>query len=66
MSEQLELLFRAGTPLVSIETTDEQRAMEMACDVTKNLGWSRYEWSLVAGLKHFKDCLLYTSDAADE
>lgn len=55
MSEQLELLFRAGTPLVSIETTDEQRAMEMACDVTKNLGWSRYEWSLVAGLKHFKD-----------
>lgn len=54
MSEQLTLLFRAGTPLVSIETTDEQRAMEIVQGVAQNLKWSRYEWSLVTGLKHFK------------
>lgn len=55
MSEQFELLFRAGTPLVSIETTDEERAMELVCDTVAKLAWSRYEWSLVTGLKHYKD-----------
>ncbi len=54
MSEQLALLFRAGTPLVSIETTDERRAMDIVSTVAQKLGWCRYEWSLVSGLKHFK------------
>lgn len=54
MSDQLELHFRSGTPLISIQTTDEDRAMDIVTDVTNKLGWSRYEWSLVTGLKHFK------------
>lgn len=54
MTEKLTLLIRAGTPLISIETTDEQRALEIATDVATELGWCRYEWSLVTGLKHFK------------
>jgi AAA+ superfamily predicted ATPase len=54
MSDQLELLFRAGAPLVSIQSTDEDRALEIVSKVTDKLSWSRYEWSLVSGMKHFK------------
>ncbi|MFK7817254.1 MAG: ATPase, partial [Planctomycetaceae bacterium] len=54
MSDQLELLFRAGTPLVSIQTTDEDRALEIVSEVTDKLSWCRFEWSLVSGMKQFK------------
>ncbi len=55
MQEKLQLLIKAGTPLISIETTDEERALGLATEVSTQLGWSRYEWSFVSGMKYFKD-----------
>lgn len=53
MSDEFELLIKAGTPVVSIQTTDEPRALDLATKVAAKLAWRRYEWSLVSGLKLF-------------
>jgi len=55
MQRQLELLIQAGTPLISIDTTDEERALALSIEVAEKLGWSRYEWSFINGLKHYKE-----------
>ena len=55
MQRQLELLIKAGTPLISIDTTDEERALALSTEVAEKLSWSRYEWSFISGLKHYKD-----------
>lgn len=50
MSGSLELLIRAGYPLVSIETADEERAMRIVRLTAEALSRPVFEWSLTRGL----------------
>lgn len=46
----LDLLIRAGNPLISIETADEERAVERVRAVAKDLGLPLCEWSITEGI----------------
>ena len=50
MPQQLALLIRSGNPLISIETTDEERAADVVAKAAKELGWPLFEWSMTTGL----------------
>ncbi|MEX0703809.1 MAG: AAA family ATPase [Planctomycetales bacterium] len=47
----LDLLIRSGNPLISIETTDEERAVERVREVAARLRQPLCEWSLTDGLQ---------------
>ncbi len=47
----LTLQIRAGYPIISIETHDEPRAVEVARDVAEELCWPVFEWSITTGLQ---------------
>ncbi|WP_299461211.1 AAA family ATPase [uncultured Gimesia sp.] len=53
MSNSLELLIRSGNPFISIETLDEQRALNLVQGVAQNLDRALYEWSTTNGLCKF-------------
>jgi SpoVK/Ycf46/Vps4 family AAA+-type ATPase len=50
MLEPLKLLIRAGHPIVSIETRDEERATDIVRQAADELGMPLFEWTLTAGL----------------
>ena len=51
MPEKFKLLILSGTPLISIETTDEERATELVRDAARELGRPLFEWSMTEGLR---------------
>lgn len=51
MPEKLSLLVRCGHPLVSIETTDEDRAVRLVRKVAGELGRPLVGWSMTTGLR---------------
>ncbi len=50
MSKNLQLLIRAGNPLIALETPDEPRAMRMIGEAASILGRPIAEWSVTEGL----------------
>ena len=50
LSEQLSLLIRAGHPLILMETTDENRAIEVVRASASELQRKVYDWTLTGGL----------------
>src|SRR5207248_4098504 len=50
LTEQLKLLIRAGHPLVSIETRDEGRAVELVRKTAENHHLPLFEWSATTGM----------------
>ena len=50
LTEQLKLLIRAGNPLVSIETRDEERAVEIVRKTAESHHLPLMEWSATTGL----------------
>ena len=55
MADTLKLLIRAGNPFISIETTDEERAVRLVQDVARDLPQPLYEWSMTDGLRSVND-----------
>src|SRR5688572_25057585 len=50
MLEQLKLLIRSETPILSIETRDEDRAVELVRRAADELFVPLFEWSITTGL----------------
>lgn len=50
MPEQLKLLIQSGNPLISIGTSDEQRALELVQEVSGNINRPVFHWSITDGL----------------
>lgn len=46
----LELLVRSRTPIISIESREEQRAIDVLRDLRLPLGWPMFKWSVTEGL----------------
>jgi MoxR-like ATPase len=51
MSDTLKLLVRSGNPLISIETTDEDRAVGLVRRLASEMSRPLFEWSMTTGLK---------------
>lgn len=54
MPEELALLIRSGNPLISIESTDEDRAVQRVREVAENMQRTLFEWSLTKGLRRME------------
>ncbi len=50
MPDQLNLLIRAGNPIIEVETTDERRVREVVYLVAEQLSRPLFEWSVTSGL----------------
>ena len=50
MPDQLALLIQAGHPLISIESSDEVRALELIRKTASKLDQSVFTWSMTEGL----------------
>jgi AAA+ superfamily predicted ATPase len=50
MLQQLKLLIQSGSPLVSLETHDEQRAIDLVRQAARELNRTLFEWSVTGGL----------------
>lgn len=49
--DDLKLLIRSRHPFVSIETVDEQRAVDLVERVTADMGLPLFDWSLTQGMR---------------
>ena len=74
-SRNFELLINSRTPLIWIRTKEEERLYKVIDQSCKKLNIKRFaSWDCVNGIKGVlnengkfsNNCLLYTSDAADE
>jgi AAA+ superfamily predicted ATPase len=54
MSKTFELLIRAGNPLISIETIDEQRALDLVSRAADAIPRPLVEWSMTTGLRRLE------------
>lgn len=55
MTDSFELLIRAGYPLISLETADEERAMRLVRVTAESLSRPVFEWTLTRGLWNTSD-----------
>jgi len=53
MSDDLRLLILSGHPIISLQTTDEKRALELVHRVAREMSRSVMEWSMTQGLAPF-------------
>ena len=51
MSDVLKLLVRSGNTLISIETTDEDRAVRLVRRLAIEMSRPMFEWSMTTGLR---------------
>ena len=51
MTDQLPLLIQSGTPLISIQTSDEDRALDTVRKAAKDTVRPLYVWSMTDGLQ---------------
>ncbi|HUG90191.1 MAG TPA: AAA family ATPase [Planctomycetaceae bacterium] len=51
MPDKLQLLIQSGHPLVSVETMDEERAVDLVRGVAAGLRRPLFEWSMTTGLR---------------
>ncbi len=47
----LELLLRSHVPIITIETREELRALELLADLERDTGMSLYKWTVTEGLQ---------------
>jgi SpoVK/Ycf46/Vps4 family AAA+-type ATPase len=50
MPDRLKLLIQSGNPLLAIQTTDEERAVNLVRGVADELAFPVFEWSMTRGL----------------
>lgn len=58
MTSSLQLLIQSGNPLISIETSDEERALSVVRDAATSIPRPLFEWSITSGLKPFEEGVL--------
>lgn len=55
MPSSLKLLVQSRHPLISIETRDEERAVQEVRKIAAELGRPLYEWSMTSGMRHLSE-----------
>ena len=64
--EELALLVNSRNPIVTVETSEEQRLSGLLERVAEELGIPLYVWSVTTGLGRFGGAALYNSDQPEQ
>jgi ATP-dependent 26S proteasome regulatory subunit len=64
--EELRLLIDSRSPIISVETDEEERFAKLLATVASDLGISLYVWSVTEGLAKFGGAPLYNSDQPEQ
>jgi ATP-dependent 26S proteasome regulatory subunit len=64
--EELALLVNSRHPIVTVETSEEQRFSALLEQVAEQLGIPLYVWSVTTGLGRFGGAALYNSDQPEQ
>jgi len=59
---ELQLLINSHTPIISVETAEEDRLEKLLLTVTSQMAVPLYTWSITAGLKKFTGAPIYGTD----
>ena len=64
--EELRLLINSRSPIISVESDEEERFTRMLVSVATDLGVSLYVWSVTVGLARWGGAALYNSDQPEQ
>ena len=64
--DTLRLLINSRSPIITIETTEEQRACDLLEKVASELNISLFVWSVTEGLSRAHGAGLYNSDQPEQ
>ncbi len=64
--DELRLLVNSRHPIITVETTEEERLERLLADVAAELDVPFYTWSVTSGLARSKGAPLYNSDAPEQ
>lgn len=64
--DELRLLINSHHPILTVETSEEERLEAMLMDVATELGVPLYEWSVTTGLAKAHGAPLYNSDNPEQ
>jgi ATP-dependent 26S proteasome regulatory subunit len=59
---ELQLLINSHTPIISVETSEEDRLERLLLQVAARMGVPLYTWGITAGLKKFTGAPIYGTD----
>lgn len=60
--DELQLLINSGTPIIAVETTEEERLEKLLLAIAIQMSVPLYTWSVITGLSRFTGQPLYGSD----
>lgn len=63
---ELELLINSRTPIITVETPEEERLEQLLLAVAVRMGVPFFTWSVTAGLKRANGSAIYGSDDAEK
>jgi len=64
--DQLALLINSRNPIITVETSEEQRFLGMLERVTEQMSIPLYIWGVTTGLARFNGAALYNSDQPEQ
>jgi ATP-dependent 26S proteasome regulatory subunit len=63
--DELLLLVNSHHPILTIETTEEERAEQLLLEVSRQLGVPLFTWSVTTGLARYRGAPIYNSEAPE-
>lgn len=64
--DELRLLVNSRHPIITVETSEEERIEQLLFDITSELGVPLYTWSVTTGLAKFHGAPIYNSDNPEQ
>jgi SpoVK/Ycf46/Vps4 family AAA+-type ATPase len=64
--DELRLLLNSRNPIITVETTEEDRLKELVLVIATELGVPLYTWSAIAGLAKFNGASIYGTDQPEQ
>ncbi len=64
--DDLRLLVNSRQPVITVETSEEERLEQMLLQVAVELGVPLYEWSVTAGLAKYSGAAIYNTDQPEQ
>src|SRR5262249_51875468 len=64
--DELRLLVNSRHPIITVETSEEERIEHLLFDITSELGVPLYTWSVTTGLAKFHGAPIYNSDNPEQ
>jgi ATP-dependent 26S proteasome regulatory subunit len=64
--DELQILINSRTPIITVETSEEDRLEKLLLEIATQMAVPFYTWSVTTGLKKFNGAALYNSDEPEK